>query len=136
MSGQLPGGFMPSPNSLHSPTPSTFSTSSRGSHSSKPLPHPRAKPLRPNSSKEEAARRFVEDRLLRVSRRYAKKFQGVEEGGVEGLRERQLGSPGSGGSYGAVKGYTSMKEVAKDLDEVVDVLWLSGTRKFGFYFFP
>jgi len=50
----------------------------------------------------------VEGRLLHVSRRYAKKFQTEE---VEG----------------EVKGYESFGEVARDLGEVVDVLWLSGT---------
>ena len=29
-----------------------------------------------------------------------------------------------------VKGYISMSEVAKDLGEIIDVVWLSGTRMF------
>ncbi|KAH6683127.1 hypothetical protein B0J14DRAFT_139460 [Halenospora varia] len=97
-----PGGFIIP--SLPSPAPSNTSTSSTASN----LPHPRAHALRAGSAKEEAARRYVEGRLLHVSRRYTKKFQPHQEGEE-------------------VHGYVSMSEVAKDLGEVVDVLWLSGT---------
>ncbi|KAH7351110.1 hypothetical protein BKA65DRAFT_252668 [Rhexocercosporidium sp. MPI-PUGE-AT-0058] len=96
------GGFLHP--SLPSPAPSNFSSLSIASN----LPHPRTNPLRPGSSKEDAARRYVEARLLTVSRRYAKKFQPREEGDE-------------------IKGYVSMSEVAKDLGDVVDVVWLSGT---------
>ncbi len=48
--------------------------------------------------------------MLVVSRRYAKKFQPMEEGDD-------------------VKGYVGFGEVSKDLGGVVDVVWLSGTRK-------
>ena len=70
--------------------------------------------MRPGSQKEDAARRFLEARLLHISRRYTKKFQPKEdqEGGEN------------------VSGYESMSEVAKDLGEIVDVVWLSGTREF------
>jgi hypothetical protein len=99
-----PGGFIPS---LPSPAPSNISSSSTASN----LPHPRAHPLRAGSAKEDAARRYVESRLLHISRRYTKKFQPPDE-------------------TEDVHGYESMSEVAKDLGEVVDVLWLSGTRMY------
>ncbi|CZT41567.1 uncharacterized protein RSE6_01319 [Rhynchosporium secalis] len=99
---QEAGGFLLQ--SLPSPAPSNFSTSSTASN----LPHPRSNPLKPGSAKEDAARRYVEARLLNVSRRYAKKFQPMEEGDE-------------------IKGYVSMSEVAKDLGDIVDVVWLSGT---------
>lgn len=104
-SNNEPGGFVIP--SLPSPAPSNASNSSTASN----LPHPRSHPLRAGSAKEDAARRYVEGRLLHVSRRYAKKFQPLREGEVGGL-----------------KGYESMSEVARDLGEVVDVVWLSGTR--------
>jgi hypothetical protein len=97
------GGFFPP--SLPSPAPSSISTTSTTSN----LPHPRAHPLRAGSAKEDAARRYVESRLMHVSRRYTKKFQLPDEAEQ-------------------VHGYESMGEVARDLGEVVDVLWLSGTR--------
>ncbi|KAF7883481.1 uncharacterized protein EAF02_005401 [Botrytis sinoallii] len=96
------GGFLP--DALPSPSPSTTSVSSTLSN----LPQPRAKPLRAGSGKEQAARRYVENRLLHISRRYTKKFEEPEEGD-------------------SVIGYVSMKEVAKDLSEIIDVLWLSST---------
>lgn len=106
-SNHEPGGFLPP--SLPSPSPSTFSSSSTASN----LPHPRTNPLRAGSAKEDAARRYVEGRLLHVSRRYAKKFQPREDGEGD-----------------AVVGYESFADVARDLGEVVDVVWLSGTRTF------
>ena len=102
---QEPGGFLPP--SLPSPAPSSYSSSSTASN----LPHPRSNPLRSGSAKEDAARRYLEARLLNVSRRYAKKFQPMEEGDD-------------------FKGYVSMSEVAKDLGKIIDVVWLSGTRMF------
>ena len=98
-----PGGFIPA--ALPSPAPSIASRSSTTSN----LPHPRSHPLRAGSAKEEAARRYVESRLLHISRRYTKKFQPHD-------------------ASEDVHGYESMTEAAKDLGEVVDVLWLSGTR--------
>lgn len=99
------GGFFP--DALPSPSPSTTSVSSTSSN----LPQPRAKPLRAGSAKEQAARRYVENRLLHISRRYTRKFEEPEEGD-------------------SVVGYVSMKEVAKDLSEIIDVLWLSSTRTY------
>ena len=98
------GGFLP-PDGLPSPAPS--SASQQGPSG---LPHPRGKSLRPGSNKEDTVRRYVEERLLNVSRRYVKKFGGsdVEED---------------------VIGYKSFGEVCRDLDAIVNVLWLSGTRK-------
>jgi hypothetical protein len=54
-----------------------------------------------------------------VSRRYAKKFQPPRE---DGEKEEAVG-------------YTSMREVCKDLGDMVDVLWISGTRRLYFSYF-
>jgi len=96
-----PGGFEPV--RYLSPTPS--STTSRATA----LPHPRQHALRAGSVKEDKVRRFVEERLLHIGRRYVKKF-GIPEPGDE------------------VVGYKSMSELCKDLQGLIDVLWLSGTR--------
>lgn len=56
-------------------------------------------------------RRYVEDRLLYISRRYVKKF----------------GNPDPGDE---VVGFKSFGEVCKELDGIVNVLWKSGTREF------
>lgn len=102
---QEPGGFFP-PGGLPSPAPSTSST-----HSNAGLPHPRGKSLQPGSNKEDLVRRYVEERLLHISRRYVKKFGNPEPGDT-------------------IVGYKTFGEVCRDMDAVTNVLWLSGTRKF------
>ncbi|TPX08090.1 uncharacterized protein E0L32_010290 [Thyridium curvatum] len=100
-SSAAPGGFLPQ--SLPSPAPSTSSpTTSLG------LPHPRGHSLRPGSAKEEQVRRYAEDRLLHISRRYVKKYS--------------ISSPDDD-----VVGYKSLSELCKDLDSLINILWLSGT---------
>lgn len=96
-----PGGFI---YSLPSPAPSNLSTTSTNSS----LPHPRARPLRPGSEKEDTTRRYIDQALLSIARRYMRKFQPPEAD--------------------KIVGYTSMSDVARDLSSVVDVLWISGTR--------
>jgi len=64
--------------------------------------------LQPGSNKEDMVRRYVEEQLLNASRRYVKKFS-------------------SGEPTGDIVGYKSFSEVCKDLDNLVNVLWLSGT---------
>ncbi|KAI8964315.1 hypothetical protein F5Y11DRAFT_102337 [Daldinia sp. FL1419] len=98
------GGFLPnSRTSLPSPAPSTASNRAAAR-----LPHPRSKPLARGSRKEDYARNYVSDRLLHISRRYVKKH-GIPDPADE------------------VKGYNDIDELCKDLEEVVDVLWFSGT---------
>ncbi|KFA67146.1 hypothetical protein S40285_07294 [Stachybotrys chlorohalonatus IBT 40285] len=96
------GGFIP-PTSL--PSPALSSTSSRQASN---LPHPRGRSLQPGSNKEELVRRYVEERLLYASRRYVKKF----------------GNPDPADE---VVGYRTFGEVCRDLDAIINVLWLSGT---------
>ncbi|OBT60481.1 hypothetical protein VE03_10102 [Pseudogymnoascus sp. 23342-1-I1] len=102
----LPGGFLPPP--FPSPSPSVSSP-----RPTTTLPHPRSTPLRAGSNREETTRRWVENALLKVSRRYVKKFQPEEMRGADG--------------GGVGRGYERMGEVCGDLGEVVDVLWRSGT---------
>jgi hypothetical protein len=105
------GGFLPPKPSglILSPADNSVSSPSRSS-----LPHPRSQPLKAGSNKEEITRRYVEDALLQISRRYVKKFQPED---MRGESETK-----------GVKGYGKMGEVCRDLGEVVDVLWRSGTR--------
>ncbi|KAK8116635.1 Conserved hypothetical- protein [Apiospora kogelbergensis] len=95
------GGFVPP--TLPSPAPSTAS-----SRAAAGLPHPRSKPLIPGSRKEDYARKYAESRLLHISRRYVKKH----------------GIPDPADS---VTGYDNFEEVCHDLEEVIFVLWFSGT---------
>lgn len=101
------GGFLPpTPTSLPSPAP----LASAPSDFLTPLPRPRNRALRPNSNKEDMVRNYASAKLMHVARRYVKK----------------LGDAAPGGE---VEGYTRFAELCADLDAVVNVLWLSGTRE-------
>ncbi|KAL9009264.1 MAG: hypothetical protein Q9173_005690 [Seirophora scorigena] len=105
---QEPGGFLqptlPSPpqSSVNSPPPPRSL-----------LPSPRSKPLRPGSSKEGDLISYIEQKLLAVSRRYENRISaalsGEENPDVEG------------------RGYKDIGEQLRELDPVVDVVWISGT---------
>lgn len=71
-----------------------------GTH--RPLPTPRSSPLRPGSRHETALIRFLDGELLNVSRKYTKKY-----------------TPG---------GYYDIQSVASDLQNLVDLIWVSATR--------
>lgn len=79
------------------------------------LPHPRSKPLKKGSPKESDFINYVEQKLLAISRRYGNRFSaalGEEENpDIEG------------------RGYKGLEEELRDLDAVIDVVWISGTRK-------
>ncbi|RKF83342.1 putative meiotic recombination protein dmc1 [Golovinomyces cichoracearum] len=74
------------------------------------LPKPRSRPLRPGCRKEDTVRQYLDQKILNVSRRYAKKFQPREEQRV-----------------GDVTGYVNMDQVASDIGRLADVVWLTGT---------
>lgn len=103
-----PGGFVPPTipsNSLPSPAPSSASAAAASN-----LPHPRRTSLRPGSIKEDKVRNYVSDKMLHISRRYVKHFA--------------IPDPSD-----EITGYKSMAELCKDLDDVINIIWLSGTRE-------
>lgn len=95
------------PASAASPSPSTGSVRS----GTPILPTPRSHRLRPGSQKEIALINYLDDRILQITRRYAKKFSN------EGLKKDDT------------PGYTTYDEFVHDADPLVDVVWISGTRK-------
>ncbi|KAF1988646.1 hypothetical protein K402DRAFT_419462 [Aulographum hederae CBS 113979] len=111
------GGFLHPSASLLSPPPSSIASSAGASS----LPHPRQSPLRPGGPKESAFVRFIDQELLRIQRRHAKRetddaLEAEEEAGLENL-----------GDLGGVKGYRVFGELAKDVERVVGLVWTSGT---------
>jgi hypothetical protein len=104
------GGFMPPSVSLPSPAPTTSTITSD-------LPHPRARPLRAGSAKEDQVRNFITDRINHITRRFVKKT-GKATGSVDVDVDADTG----------VEGYKAMSELCKDLEEVINIVWLSGTR--------
>ncbi|KAK4503547.1 hypothetical protein PRZ48_004462 [Zasmidium cellare] len=104
-----PGGF------ILSPPASTTSTTTTST-----LPIPRSHPLRPGGSKESAFIRYCDSQLLHIQRRFAKRTSPTSQFLSTVDREKA-------DTWGDVQGYSSMSEACKDLSELVDVVWVSGT---------
>ncbi|KAF2140093.1 uncharacterized protein K452DRAFT_253883 [Aplosporella prunicola CBS 121167] len=98
-SASAAGGFF-RPSVLSPPPSSSTATSA--------LPHPRSKPLKTGGNKESAFIRYVDERIRQIQRRFAKR--------------------GTGGTVtGDVKGYDNFADASKEVDQLVDVVWVSGT---------
>src|ERR1700761_7075744 len=74
------------------------------------LPHPRTQPLKPGSSKESMFIRFLDENIMRIQRRHA-------------MRTSQQQREGNDA------GFTSFVQIAKELDTLLNLIWISGTRK-------
>ena len=94
------------PSSLASPAAS-FATHAQPSSD---LPSPRRYPLRPGSHKEISLINYVDAKVLRIQRRYGKKFGDMQQ-------------------HDDASGYNDMHEVIQDIDPLIDIVWVSGTRK-------
>ena len=107
-----PGGFLPPP--IPTPPPAAVNCPPTGNPI---LPQPRSNPLRPGSAKESGFIDYVDRKLLGISRRYEKRFNAdFEDEAASGIQGR---------------GYESYAELARDLEGVIDVVWVSGTRTDG-----
>lgn len=100
------GGFLP--DSILSPPPSSVASTSTATAT---LPQPRAHPLKPGGAKESTFIRFVDTTILRIERRYAKR----------GTSNADTSEDAS------TRGYESFYEVAKDIEKLFDLIWVSGT---------
>ncbi|QIW97037.1 hypothetical protein AMS68_002555 [Peltaster fructicola] len=105
---QQAGGFILSP---------PLSVSSSQAHAS--LPRPRDSPLRPGGSKESTFIRYVDQQILHVQRRFAKRTT-PDAKGVPVEKD-------AAAVWDNIQGYTSMREVCKELEELVGTVWISGT---------
>lgn len=99
-----PGGFIKQ-HPLPSPAPSGSSNRPASG-----LPHPRSHPLRSGSAKEQTIRAYVDNQLMHIQRRFVKKSV--------------VARPGDD-----IVGYKSIGELCKDAEALLDIIWLSGTRK-------
>ncbi|KAL8681322.1 MAG: hypothetical protein Q9186_002531 [Xanthomendoza sp. 1 TL-2023] len=107
---QQSGGF------LQPALPSPPASSANSPRIARPvLPQPRSKPLQRGSTKEGNFIDHVEQKLLAVSRRYENRFSAT-------LTEEE--NPDIEG-----RGYKNIGDEVKDLDLIVDVVWISGTRR-------
>lgn len=100
------GGFLQDRLSTSSSPHTSTSTSTAT------LPHPRDHPLKAGGNKESALIRVIDQSLLKIQRRYAKR--------EEELREMEIDPDAIG--------YTGFSEAAQDIEKLVDLIWISGTR--------
>ncbi|KAL9613152.1 MAG: hypothetical protein Q9167_002317 [Letrouitia subvulpina] len=105
---QESGGFLPP--SLPSPPESPYTANSAPRFE---LPHPRFRPLRNGSNKESSFINHVDQTLLAISRQYEKRYN-LGLGDEDILLENE-------------RGYDNFGEIAKDINGVIDVVWVSGT---------
>lgn len=78
------------------------------------LPHPRSHRLTAGSPKESNFLRFVNQSIDRIQKRYANRIGGDEP-------------------HIDHNGYTSFKQAGEDMERLIDMMWLSGTRKDYFF---
>lgn len=108
------GGF------ILSPPPSSIASSIASGRSA--LPHPRETPLRAGGSKESTLIRHLDSKILHVQRRFARRTAFSLNALNDGAKIQAANIwPGD------IQGYGSMKEPCKDIEELVDVVWVSGT---------
>jgi hypothetical protein len=96
------------------PTPPASSVAP--SHHPCPLPQPRKTPLKPGGVKESELINYLDHNITTIKHRWAKRMFKDDEGG-----------PAMHAANNE-KGYRTFKQAAKDLDGLVDVVWVSGSR--------
>ena len=103
-----PGGFLP-----QLPSPPQSSVGSPSPHHPS-LPLSRSYPLKRGSNKESAVIEHIDAKLLEISRRYEKRINAGNERGTDADTK--------------LRGYDNFGQAAKDLEAVIDVVWVTGTR--------
>jgi hypothetical protein len=101
-----PGGFFP--DSILSPPYSSVASVSTVTAT---LPQPRAHPLKAGGTKESTFIRYIDQGITRIERRYAKR-------GTKMADQREDAS---------TRGYESFQEVVKDIENLFELIWVSGT---------
>lgn len=117
------GGFMPQ--SLPSPAPSTASSTSRTTAAG--LPHPRSSALRPGSAKEDRVRNFFSERMMHISRRFHTRSDGAPPPGAAEAVDRKDDDRDDDDDDAAAERYKTMGELCRDLDGLINIVWLCGT---------
>lgn len=99
------GGFIPP--IMLSPPPSSVAGSTNAASI---LPQPRKHPLKLGSPKETAFINHIDQSLSDIQRRYAKRHTVADDD-----------------EPSVTRGYSSFKEVGRDIERLVDLVWVSGT---------
>lgn len=99
-----------------SPAPTMSVSGSSVVHSE--LPSPRRTPLRSGSKKETALINYLDHGIAQINRRFAYKDTSTSH-------ESQIDDGVVGSS--AIKGYRGFKDASRDIERLLDVVWVSGT---------
>lgn len=102
---QHSGGFIAT-TGLLSPAPSV------ASNTISVLPQPRQTSLKSGGAKETTLLNLLEGRLREISARFERRFH-----------------RGDSSTAISASGYGNATDIANDLDRIVDIIWVSGTRK-------
>ena len=101
-------------------SPPASSVTSASTVSTSKLPHPRGTPLRAGGSKESAFIRHVDQQILHIQRRFAKRTSPTGNGLSDIDKDKA-------DEWGDVRGYSSMRQACTDIEDLVGVVWVSGT---------
>jgi hypothetical protein len=96
--------------------PSPPASSVAPSHHPSPLPRPRKHALKPGGPKEGELIRYLDASVNKIQKRCDDRF-----------KNRDTYTQGVGGGAGQVDAYKNFEQAAKDMDGLVDVIWVSGS---------
>jgi hypothetical protein len=97
-------------------SPSTPSSSVVPSHHPSPLPRPRKHALKPGGPKEGELIRNLDAWVNKIQKKCDDRF-----------KNRATYTQGVGGGAGQADAYSNFEQAAKDMDGLVDVIWVSGS---------
>ncbi|KAF2721350.1 hypothetical protein K431DRAFT_224320 [Polychaeton citri CBS 116435] len=115
------GGFL-------SPPPSSLASSAAAASQS--LPRPRSSPLKAGGAKESTFIRYVDGQLLHIQRRFAKRSTPQQTITTLQLAQNTIDPYANlppADDWDDVKGYANIGEACDELEELVNVIWVSGT---------
>lgn len=104
----------PSPNAIHNNLPSPPASSVAPSHHPSPLPKPRRHALKPGGPKEGELIRYLDAGVNKIQKRCDDRFKN---------RKTYIGRVGPGDA----EAYRNFSQAAKDMDGIIDVIWVSGS---------
>lgn len=125
-SDESAGGFIPQSHAILSPPATSVASSTTNGHR---LPLQRSKPLKYGSAKESFFIRSMDEGINNIQRNFAKRKVAMAhdhnaEAAIDSIISRSRGDADNERSR---RGYDSFKEVARNIETLVDIAWVSAT---------
>ncbi|KAI5294673.1 hypothetical protein KEM55_006514 [Ascosphaera atra] len=92
------------------------------------LPEQRHKPLRAGTNKEWDTNRWIESKMTSLNRKHAKRFEPGKAFGIPSQGAQDT-SKETAQQVDDEPGYSNLRELAADVEQIMNVLWVCGTRK-------